>query len=193
MQRRIAENTVTSLHVFWSCFKGNTICSKPCEILLVLTIISLPVTFRDESRNFFLKNSVTWGVKFYMKWVNAWHAFWRQIMCGSFFEKVPLGFLFKATSTESVNEFRESAHILSPPHLSKSTFLFNQIMDSGFEQQKWKRGSVRSFSAIGIRKQNSSGWEIVDNISIWIWNWGCFGVISYVNYWSYPNSCGGPL
>ena len=49
--------TVGALHSTWSCFKGNTNCSKPCEILLVVVIISLPVTFCDESRNFYFEKS----------------------------------------------------------------------------------------------------------------------------------------
>ena len=51
------EGTVGALHSTWSCFKGNTNCSKPCEILLVVVIISLPVTFCDESRNFYFQKS----------------------------------------------------------------------------------------------------------------------------------------
>ena len=42
-------------------------------------------------------------------------------------------------------------------------------------------GSVRSFPAIGIQKQKSDGWEILDWVSAWYWG-GVYFAIFIVNH-----------
>ena len=72
----------------------------------------------------------------------------------SFFEKVTLGFLFKATSTQnqdSRNEFRESAHVLHHRHVASRTDLGQESEETMFfSVPAWFPASGRGSRIINV-------------------------------------------